>query len=85
MKPLVLPASTTNASLGAAVTIIAVWAAKQWGSLEVPDYVAQSFTAIVTVFLAHITTDSPSGAVAREAVDEAAADVETDAAKRKRK
>lgn len=85
VRPIVLPASTTNATLGAAVTIIAVWAVRQWGGVEVPDYVAQSITAIVTVALGHFTTDSPPPPVAREAVDNAAADAEMDAAEKKRK
>ena len=84
MKPIVIPASTTNASIGGAITIIGVWAVKQFAALEIPDYVAQSFTLIVAVLLGHLTTDSPSASVAREAVAEASADADTDAATRKK-
>lgn len=72
MKPLIFPASTANASIGGAITIIAVWAARQWGGIEVPDYVAQSITLIVAVLLGHFTTDTPPADVAKEAIDEAA-------------
>lgn len=84
MKPIVLPASTTNASLGAAVTILVVWAVKQFGGIEIPDYVAQAITAIVAVALGHFTTDTPPPPVAREAVEEAAADAAAEEKKAKK-
>lgn len=76
MKPIVIPASTTNASLGGAVTIVGVWAAKQFAGVEVPDYVAQAITLIVAVLLGHLTTDSPPPPVARHAVEKAAEDAQ---------
>lgn len=72
MKPFVVPASTANAALGGAVTIIVTWAAKQCCGIEVPDYVAQAFTLIVMALLGHFTNDTPAAPVAREAVQDAA-------------
>lgn len=72
MKPFLLPASTSIALIAGALATIVVWAAKQWGHIDVPEEIKSAFIVIVTAAGSHFTTDSPSGAVAREAVADAA-------------
>lgn len=72
MKPFLLPASTSIALIAGAFATILVWAVKQWGHIDVPDQIRDAFIVIVTAAGSHFTTDSPSGAVAREAVADAA-------------
>ncbi len=80
MKPFVLPASTSIALVAGALATMLVWALKQWGGVDVPDYVRDSFVVIVTALGGHFTTDSPPAAVAREAVSDAADVVDAAAA-----
>lgn len=58
MKPFVLPASTSIAIAAGAVATIVVWAAKQWGGVDVPDQIRDAFIVIVTALGGHFTTDS---------------------------
>lgn len=84
LKPLVLPASTSLAFFAGAVATILSWALKQWGGVDVPEPIKDAAIVIITVLAGHFTTDSPSAPVAREAVADAAADAEMDAAERKK-
>lgn len=70
MKPLVIPASTITTALAGAVTVIVVWALRQWASVDVPESVAQAFTVICATLTAHFTTDSPPKEVSKDAIAE---------------
>ena len=80
LKPFVLPASTSLALVAGAVASVLVWILKQWGSIEVPDYIRDAIIVILTAAGGHFTVDSPSPIVAKEAVADAAADADMDAA-----
>lgn len=75
MKPWILPASTTLSTVAGAITIILVWLLKITAAIEVPDYVAQSFTLIITVLVGHFTVDTPPTTVVQAVVDKAVASV----------
>lgn len=59
MNPLVIPASTITTALAGAVTVIVVWATKQFGNIDVPTEVAGAFTTIVAALTCQFTTDTP--------------------------
>lgn len=83
-KPYVVPASTANMFYAMCATTIIVWAAETFASIKIPAEVAAAITGLLTLGAGHLTTDSPSAPVAREAVADAAADADMDAAERKR-
>lgn len=60
MNPFILPASTVTTAAAGAVTVIIVWALKQFTNIDVPNEVASAFTTVVSVLAAHFTTDNPS-------------------------
>lgn len=59
MKPLTLPASTVTTALAGALVTLVVWAAKQWGHVDLPPEIASALTVVVTVLVAHFTPDAP--------------------------
>lgn len=83
MKPLVLPASTSLAVLAGSLTTLTCAALKHAG-WDLNVYEQGALTVLFTVAASHFTTDSPSAPVAREAVADAAADADMDAAERKK-
>lgn len=60
-----------------------MWAAKQWGGIDVPDNIRDAIIVIGTAAAGHFTVDSPPAPAAREAVEQAAADADIEADKKK--
>lgn len=92
MKPLVIPASTVNTAgasvVAQALSEIIAWVLETWWQVQVPIGIRLAIAVVLAAIPAaacHFTTDSPPPPVAREAVDNAAADAEMDAAEKARK
>lgn len=73
MNPVVVPASTITTAFGTAVAGLIVWALKQWAHIEMPTLEAMELAGVISTLACHFTKDSPSPAVAKAAVDVAAA------------
>lgn len=59
MNPLIIPASTAATVLAGSATTIIVWLAKEFGSVEIPEYVSGAITTLAAAIACHFTVDSP--------------------------
>lgn len=48
-----------NGGLSGAVVIIMVWLAKQFGNVDIPDYVQNALGIVITLAVAHLTPTDP--------------------------
>lgn len=46
-----------SAALAGGLSIIAVWAVKQWGHVEIPPEVASGFTTVLSFLTGYVVTE----------------------------